>query len=91
MPSLKEGRAATFEPIPPNLNVTELVDGTENFRYVDRLPASLLDDPERFESIVRNWVIIGGEPLVIEGLQHKLAPWLYNPAWLEQNLGEQGI
>ncbi|KAI9773898.1 MAG: hypothetical protein M1840_006124 [Geoglossum simile] len=89
MPSLKEGRAATFEPIPPNLNVAELVGGTENFRYVDRFPASLLDDPERFESIVRNWVIIGGEPMVIEGLQHKLAPWLYNPAWLEQNLGEQ--
>ncbi|KAH0563061.1 hypothetical protein GP486_002367 [Trichoglossum hirsutum] len=89
MPSLKEGRAATFEPVPPNLDVNELVNTVEKFKYVQRFPASLLDDPDRFETVVRNWVILGGEPMVIEGLQHKLAPWLFSSGWLEQNLGDK--
>ncbi|KAI9867142.1 MAG: hypothetical protein M1813_009420 [Trichoglossum hirsutum] len=89
MPSLKEGRAAPFEPIPPSLNVDELVNSIENFKYVERFPASLLDDPDQFESVVRNWVIRGGEPMVIEGLQHKLVPWLFSSGWLEQNFGDK--
>jgi hypothetical protein len=90
MPSLKEGRAAPFEPIPPSLDVDELVNSIDNFKYVERFPASLLDDPDRFETVVRNWVILGGEPMVIEGLQHKLVPWLFSSGWLEQNFGDKG-
>ncbi|KAH0544695.1 hypothetical protein FGG08_001200 [Glutinoglossum americanum] len=89
MPSLKEGRAAPFEPIPPDLDVNELVYRTENFRFVQRFPASLLDDPDQFEHIVRNAVILQGEPIVIEGLERNLAPWLFNSGWLEQNYGDK--
>jgi len=84
---------ASFEPISPWLNLDELVEETANFEYCDRVAFSLIESHgiETFEKLVLKHVIMDGKPLVIEGYQEKLDPWIFNPTWLADNHGAKGI
>ena len=87
----KRPRAA-FEPIAPDLNVTALVEETENFEYATRISYGEIEKQglEAFERLVTLHVVIGGKPLVIDGLEEKLDPWTFTPRWLQDNHGDKG-
>ena len=82
---------AAFEPIPPDLDLGALVEQTENFQYVTRIHASMIDiqGMEAFEKLVSLHVISGGRPLVVEGFQEKLDPWTFSTKWLRDNEGKK--
>jgi hypothetical protein len=83
---------ASFEPIAPNFDVRKLVEETENFQYVDRISCDTIAEHglEKFEKLVLLHVIIGGKPLVIDGFEGKLDPWIFTPKWLKDNHGDKG-
>jgi hypothetical protein len=83
---------AQFVPIPPDLDLSALVENTPNFDYVTRLPCQMLKDHsiQHLEQLVLLHVVIGGKPLVIEGWGESIDPWLFSPEWLQQNLGKKG-
>ena len=80
---------ASFEPIPPDLDLNELVEQTPNFQYVSRIGCDMIETQgmEAFEKLVLLHVVIGGKPLVVEGFQHKLDPWTFSTRWLRDNTG----
>lgn len=82
---------ASFEPIPPDLDLDALVENTSNFRYVDRISCDMIDQQgfEAFDRLVLLHVIIGGKPLVIDGYQSRLDPWTFSPKWLQDNQGDK--
>lgn len=73
---------AKFDPIPPDLDLQNLVDRTPTFELAQRIPASKIRKLE-FEKLVWYQVIKQGKPLVIEGWQGKLPKSLFSPQWLE--------
>jgi hypothetical protein len=82
---------AKFDPIPPDLDLSTLVEKTNNFDYVIRISTEQIAElglPE-FEKLVLLHVIAGGKPLVVEGWQSELPPWLFSPNWLEDNVGKK--
>lgn len=81
---------AQFVPIPPDLDLSSLVENTSNFDYVTRLPYEMLKEHsiQSLEQLVLLHVVIGGKPLVIEGWDQSLDPHLFSPGWLQQNLGK---
>ena len=83
--------SASFDPIPPNLDLAALVENTPNFQYVDRISCDMLDQQglEKFERLVLLQVILGGKPLVIEGFQHRLDEWTFSSQWLQDNYGDK--
>lgn len=91
MPSLQLPRAA-FEPISPDLNLTELVESTPNFEYVVRIHCDAIDEQgiENFEKLVQLHVVLGGKPLVVEGYQERLEKWIFSLQWLKDNHGNKG-
>jgi hypothetical protein len=91
MPSSRP--SAAFVPIAPDLDVHELVEGTDNFEYAPRINWALLEQegPEKFEKLIHRYVITQGKPLVIDGLAEKLDAWLFNPKWMRDNLGNKGL
>ena len=58
---------AAFEPIAPDFDIKALVEGNQNFSYVDRISCDMIDQQglAAFEKLVRLHVIIGGKPLVM--------------------------
>ncbi|PNS14011.1 F-box/WD repeat-containing protein 7 [Sphaceloma murrayae] len=82
---------AQFEPIPPNLNLTRLVDSYEHFEFCPRITYADIQShgPERFEKLVKKHVITGGKPLVVEGFQSVLDPWTFSAKWLKDNVGDK--
>ena len=82
---------AQFVPIPPDLDLSTLVESTANFDYVTRLPNEMLKEHsiQSLEQLVLLHVIIGGKPLVIEGWEERLDPNLFSPEWLQTNLGKK--
>lgn len=82
---------AAFEPIPPDFDVKALVEGNQNFSYVDRISCDMIDQQGilAFEKLVLLHVIMGGKPLVIDGLEDRLDPWTFTPRWLRDNCGEK--
>ncbi|KAF2759833.1 hypothetical protein EJ05DRAFT_474888 [Pseudovirgaria hyperparasitica] len=80
---------ATFEPIPPDFDVRELVESTDNFQYVDRISCEMIEQQgvDAFEKLVLLHVIIGGKPLVVDGFEDLLDPWTFTPKWLIDNHG----
>lgn len=89
MPSQRP--SAAFDPIPPDLDLTALVEGTPNFEYVSRVSCDMIESQgvEQFERLVLLHVILGGKPLVIEGFQHQLDEWTFTSQWLRDNCGSK--
>ena len=82
---------ASFLPISPDLNLDELVQDTPNFEYAVRVPYDMIEvqGPDLFEKLVLLHVILGGKPLVIEGLQKRFPPDLFSVSWLRENVGSK--
>ena len=83
--------SASFEPIPPDLDLAALVEETPNFEYVVRISCDMIEQQglEAFEKLVLLHVIIGGKPLVIEGFDKKLDGWTFTRQWLQDNHGKK--
>lgn len=83
---------AAFEPISPDLNLSELVESTPNFEFVVRIHWSAIEEQgiERFERLVLLHVILGGKPLVIEGYNERLEGWIFAVQWLRDNYAMKG-
>ena len=82
---------AAFGPIPTDLDIDELVERTENFQFVPRIGYDAIENHglEKFEKLVLMHVIMNGKPLVIDGFENKLEPWLFTPRWLKDNHGNK--
>lgn len=77
---------AKFDPIPPDLDLYELVDRTPNFKWVQRVSRNQIRSlgQQEFEKLVLIHVTAGGKPLVIDGWDGLLPNWLFDAAWLEK-------
>lgn len=77
---------AKFDPIPPYLDLSSLVDSTPNFKWVQRVSRAQIRNlgQQEFEKLVSIHVIAGGKPLVIDGWGEVLPQWLFNVDWLEK-------
>ena len=84
---------ASFEAIPPDFDLHELVENTENFEYVYRIHYRKIEEHgvEQFEKLVLLHVVIGGKPLVIDGFHERLDPWIFTPKWLRDNHGDKSM
>lgn len=87
MPSQRP--SATFQPIPPDLDLPQLVEETPNFEYVTRISCDMIEEQglDSFDKLVLLHVILGGKPLVIEGFQSRLDEWTFTSQWLQDNCG----
>lgn len=76
---------AKFDPIPPDLDLHELVDRTENFKWAQRVSRQQIRGlgQQEFEKLVLLHVIVGGKPLVIEGWDAILPKSVFSKEWLE--------
>lgn len=83
--------AAAFEPIPPDLDLPALVEGTDNFEYAVRINCDVIDTHgmDQFEKLVLLHVVNDGKPLVIEGFQNRLDRWTFSSQWLRDNVGDK--
>ena len=84
---------ASFEPISPSLDIVELVEETPNFQFCDRVAIRDIEEAglDQFERLVIKHCIIGGKPLVIDGLEEKLDASTFNDRWLADTHGSKGI
>lgn len=82
---------ASFQPIPPNFDVKQLVESTQNFSYVDRISYEMIEQQglAAFERLVTLHVVVGGKPLVIDGFEELLDPWTFSTKWLRDNAGDK--
>ncbi|KAI9822754.1 MAG: hypothetical protein M1832_002987 [Thelocarpon impressellum] len=82
-------RQAAFMPIAPFTNLEKLVEESENFEYVARVPYEMIQAQgyDALDKLILLHVILGGKPLVIEGFQERLPRHLFSHAWLEENHG----
>ncbi|GAB7365255.1 hypothetical protein MBLNU230_g6338t1 [Neophaeotheca triangularis] len=82
---------ASFQPIPPNFDVKQLVESTNNFSYVDRISYDMIEQQGQaaFERLVTLHVVVGGKPLVIDGFDELLDPWTFSAKWLRDNAGDR--
>ncbi|KAK3387268.1 hypothetical protein B0H63DRAFT_431150 [Podospora didyma] len=82
---------AKFDPIPPDLDLHDLVERTPNFQWVLRISAAQIRNigPQEFEKLVFLHVIHGGKPLVIEKWNDRLPKSLFSGEWLESNYNKK--
>ena len=82
---------ATFLPLSPDFDLHKLVEENDNIDYVARISYEMVKSQgfAAFEKLLLLHVIVGGKPLVIEGLQDHLPSHLFGPAWLRDNVGEK--
>lgn len=85
MPPVAQHPQAKFDPIPPDLDLHELVERTPNFHWVLRISAAQIRNigPQEFEKLVVLHVIHGGKPLVIEKWNDRLPKSLFSSQFLE--------
>jgi hypothetical protein len=83
---------AAFGPIPPDLDLKHLVETTDNFEYAPRIKYDAIEEygMDKFQKLVVAHVIEGGKPLVVDGFEERLDPWLFTPKWLRDNHGDKG-
>ena len=83
--------AASFDPIPPDLDLPTLVEETPNFEYVVRISCDMIEHQgtDAFERLVLIHVILGGKPLIVDGFHTRLDPWTFTPQWLRDNFGKK--
>ncbi|KAK7398112.1 hypothetical protein QQX98_012517 [Neonectria punicea] len=76
---------AKFDPIPPDLNLDEIVDRTPNFKWVQRVSRAQIRNlgQQEFEKLVLIHVVAGGKPLVIDGWDAVISKGLFDATWLE--------
>ncbi|KAH8899471.1 hypothetical protein GQ53DRAFT_677069 [Thozetella sp. PMI_491] len=76
---------AKFDPIPPDLDLDDLVDRTPNFEWVTRVSAASIRglDPQDFEQLVQYHVVQAGKPLIIEHWNDRLPASLFSRDWIE--------
>lgn len=81
-----------FEPLPPILDINEIVDSTPNFEHAMRITCDSIDDfpLEDFEKLVLYQVVLSGRPLVIEGFQKHLDNHLFSEKWLGEKYKSKG-
>lgn len=84
---------AAFGPIPPDLDLKVLVEATENFEYAPRITYKAIEEHgmDKFQKLVLTHVIQNGKPLVVDGYEERLDPWLFTPKWLRDNHGDKGM
>lgn len=84
---------AKFDPIPPDLDLDDLVDRTPNLKWVQRVTRSQIRNlgHREFEKVVLMHVLLGGKPLVIGGWDEVLPDWLFNVDWLEKTYDKKGM
>ncbi|KAG6017998.1 hypothetical protein E4U43_007964 [Claviceps pusilla] len=77
---------AKFDPLPPDLDLQNLVEQTPNFKWVQRVSRHQIRSLGQleFEKLIKIHVVDGGKPLVIDGWEAMLPRWLFNAKWLEQ-------
>lgn len=77
---------AKFDPIPPDLDLHNLVDQTQNFKWVQRVSREQIRGlgPQEFEKLVQVYVIERGQPLVVEGWDAVLPKPMFTADWLEK-------
>jgi hypothetical protein len=77
---------AKFDPIPPDLDLHDLVEKTPNIEWALRVSTAQIRNlgPLEFEKLVQLHVIIGGKPLVIQKWNDVLPSWLFSREWLEK-------
>lgn len=46
---------------------------------------------QSLEQLVLLHVVVGGKPLVLEGWEEQIDPYLFSPEWLQKNLDKQGL
>lgn len=82
---------ASFEPLPPDFDLTALVESNDRFCYVDRISCDKIDEEglENFEKLVLLHVVKRGKPLVIDGYQQRLDEWTFSSKWLQDNHGDK--
>ena len=82
---------ASFEPISPHFDLQQLIEENENFEYAARISVDKIEEEglELFEKLVLLHVIQGGKPLVIDGFENRLEPWLFTTKWLNDNHGSK--
>lgn len=75
-----------FEPMPPDLDINEVVESTPNFDFAMRITCESVDEHpfEQFEKLVLYQVVLSGRPLVIEGFQEYLDKRLFSERWLRE-------
>jgi hypothetical protein len=85
MPAVRP--CAAFEPISPDFDVKKLVESTDTFDYVPRIHVNTVSarGASDFERLVRQHVILGGRPLVVEGYESMLDRWTFALQWLRDN------
>ncbi|RPB10507.1 putative JmjC domain protein [Morchella conica CCBAS932] len=84
---------AGFTPIPPNLDINELVKSCRNFHHVSRADARTFNSAERLKEMIQSQVIDGGKPLVLENWHETpdWPKWIFKPEWLVDNHGQDPI
>lgn len=77
---------AKFDPIPPDLDLNSLVERTPAFKWVQNVSRAQIRNlgPQEFEKLILIHVIIGGQPLVVNGWEQALPKWLFSADWLEK-------
>lgn len=91
MPPLSHPQAQ-FVPIAPDLDLVALLESASNFDYVTRLPKEMLKDhsAQSLEQLILLHVVIGGKPLVIEGWEDHIDPYIFSPEWLQAHMDKTG-
>jgi hypothetical protein len=84
---------AACGPVPPDIDLKHLIETTDNFEYAPRIKYDAIREvgSEKFQKLILKHVILGGKPLVIDGFQELLDPWIFNTQWLRTNHGDKGI
>jgi hypothetical protein len=79
--------------IAPDLDLEPLVEATDNFCWATRISYQdiLKGGPDKFEELIHKWVVKAGKPLVVDGFDSLLEPWMFTPRWLRDNLGNKGL
>lgn len=90
--NIERPERAEFKPIPPDLDIVDLIQCTPNFEHVTRIDARNINSntmPD-VEAYIHDHVIQKGLPLVIENwhLRPDWSSWIFNVGWLSQNHGQ---
>ncbi|KAL2891997.1 AT hook domain-containing protein [Ceratocystis lukuohia] len=77
---------AKFDPIPPDLDLHNLIQTTPNFEWVLRVSVAQIRNlgQQELEKLVLLHVIQGGRPLVIEKWNEALPSDIFSVEWLEE-------
>ena len=79
--------------IAPHLDFDPIVEATKNFSWASRISYQdiLKDGPDAFETLIYKWVVKAGKPLVVDGFDSLLEPWMFTPKWLRDNQGNKSM